>query len=89
MYVCMPLTSVKSVCQIDFKLGRCIADDLRMCMSAFGAVWTHELFNINKIFCQFSIDLLLLLHEVKERKHGQRHSAIATHIVVKNGILSG
>ncbi len=55
MYVCMqvcmykcPSQSATTICQIDFKLVRCVPDDPRMCMCAFGAVWMHESFNINK-----------------------------------------
>ncbi len=42
MYVCMygrPSHSIRTVCHTDLKLGKWVADDLRMSMHAFGTVW--------------------------------------------------
>ncbi len=54
MYVCMyvrPSHKTSTIRQNDFRLGRFAADDPRMCMCAFGAVWTFESIIINTISC--------------------------------------
>ncbi len=55
VHICMyvglsvcPSRSTKTIHQFDFQLGRCVADVSRPCMFAFDAVWTREVFGINK-----------------------------------------
>ncbi len=62
MYVCTYVCgcvcsshSTKTICQIDFKLGRCVADDLRRCVCTFNAVWMCDSFVINKISCHITL----------------------------------
>ena len=45
--VCPP-QSVKTICHIDFKLGRCLTDDPTAHMSVIVEVWTREVSEINK-----------------------------------------
>ncbi len=49
------------MCQIDFTLGRCVADDHRMCMRAFSAVWAHKL--LIKYLANFTLVFLFVCVE--------------------------
>lgn len=48
MHVC-PSHISKIVQPIYFTLGECVAGDLRTCNVEFGAIWTHNTFNIDEL----------------------------------------
>ncbi len=88
MYVCVSLPLGKNCCQIDFKLGRCVADVPKICMCAFGAVWTRDVLDINKNLGIFIWSVSSSAHWLSEGEHGQHRFAISTHIVVEGGTAS-
>lgn len=47
--------STKTICQVDFKLSRCVAEGLKICMCAFAAVWMCDEVNISKNLCYFTL----------------------------------
>lgn len=50
-----PSHNAQTVRQIDFKLGRFVADGPKMCICASGAVWTSEVFDIDKNLGKFML----------------------------------
>ncbi len=81
LYVC-PSHSVKTVCQIDFKLGRCVAEDPRICVCAFGEASKHKLFFINKI--PRHVMLICLFFGVESVS--ENNSVFVAHMMVEGGI---
>ncbi len=69
------------------KLGRCVADDPRMCMRVFGAVWTRESLDINKKSCHTV--LICFFFWVESLSENMDSATLPnTNIVVEVGIAS-
>lgn len=66
----------KTAPKIDFKRGRCVSDDLRICMCAHAAFWMCKTFSFNVNFGNLMLSVLLPFW----RKQGKRHFVFPTYV---------